>query len=178
MNKVLLTLGAALLLADASWAVKPSGDAINACLKLGASGKANYDKLDISEFQSEDHFKRGYQATLFSDNGQRFGYAEKSGKDDALIWGRWLLPLASAKPFNDQKDEPSAFTPMVAMWGHVRDGKQRLLCVNFNFDGIGQSGSFQNVHGLYLMPIRASKKTKPDLYYGVLSDAPEDSSNQ
>jgi hypothetical protein len=172
MNKVLFTLGAALLLANASWAVKPSEDAINACLKLGASGQATYDKLDISEFQSEDNFKRGYQATLFSDKGQRIGYAEKSGKDDALIWGRWLLPLVSAKAFNDQKDEPSEFTPMLAMWGYVHDGKQRLLCVNFNFDGIGRSGSFQKVHGLYLMPIRASKKTKPDLYYGVLNEAP------
>lgn len=172
MKKVLITLGAALLLTDASWAVKPSEDAINACLTLGASGNATYDKLDISEFQSEDHFKRGYQAILFSDKGQRIGYAEKSGIDDALIWGRWLLPLASAQAFNDQKDEPSAFTPMLAMWGHVRDGKQRLLCVNFNFDGIGQNGAFQKVHGLYLMPIRASKKTKPNLYYGVLNEAP------
>jgi hypothetical protein len=61
----------------------------------------------------------------------------------------------------------------LAMWGYVHEGKQRLLCVNFNFDGIGRSGSFQNVHGLYLMPIRASKKKKPDLYYGVLNDAPQ-----
>lgn len=166
MKKVLLALGASLLLANA-WAVKPSEDAINACLKLDGSGRATYSKIDTTEFQSEDKFKGGYQATLFSDKGQRIGYAEKSGKDDALIWGRWLVPLASALPFNDKADVPSEFTPMLAMWGYVRDGKQRLLCVNFNFDGIGRSGSFQKVHGLYLMPIRSSNKTKPALYFGV-----------
>jgi len=168
MKKVLLTLGASLLLADA-WAVKPSEDAINACLKLDASGGATYSKIDTTEFQSEDKFKGSYQATLFSDKGQRFGYAEKSGKDDALIWGRWLVPLASALPLNDKADEPSEFTPMLAMWGYVHDGKKRLLCVNFNFDGIGRSGLFQKVHGLYLMSIHLSKKAKPDLYFGVRS---------
>lgn len=166
MKKVLITLGVSLLFVDA-WAAKPSEDAIKACLKLGASGSATYSKIDISEFQSEDNFKGGYQATFFSDKGQRFGYAEKSGKDDALIWGRWLVPLASAQPFNEKVDEPSEFTPMLAMWGYVHDGKQRLLCVNFNFDGIGRSGAFQKVHGLYLMPIRPSKRTAPDLYFGV-----------
>jgi hypothetical protein len=166
MKRALLALGASLLLAEA-WAVKPSEDAIDACLKLNASGRATYSKIDTSAFQSEDKYKGGYQATLFSDKGQRIGYAEKSGKDDALIWGRWLVPLASALPLNDKADDPSEFTPMLAMWGHVKDGEQRLLCINFNFDGIGRSGSFQSVHGLYLMPIQTSKKTKPDLYFGV-----------
>ncbi|MBF4499666.1 hypothetical protein, partial [Vibrio vulnificus] len=72
MIKVLITLGASLLFVDA-WAAKPSEDAVKACLNLAASGHATFTKIDISEFQSEDNFKDGYQATLFSDKGQRFG---------------------------------------------------------------------------------------------------------
>jgi hypothetical protein len=96
--------------------------------------------MQAMRMNKEDNVNQGYQATLFFHKGQRISYAERSGQDDALIWGRWLMPLASAKAFG----------------GH----------------GIGRRGSFQKVHGLYLMPIRASKKTRPELYCGVRSEAP------
>ena len=31
------------------------------------------------------------------------------------------------------------------------DGKERYLCVSFNFEGLGRSGNFQNVRGGYLL---------------------------
>ena len=43
------------------------------------------------------------------------------------------------------------FNPYEAIWGEAREGSKSYICATFNFDGLGKSGSFQSVRGLYLI---------------------------
>ena len=54
---------------------------------------------------------------------------------------------------------PEAFNPYEAIWGEVGAGGKSYMCATFNFDGVGTSGSFQNVRGLYLIERSALAKT-------------------
>lgn len=152
-------------LAFTAQAAKPSASVVKACLQGESQGHATWTSIATNEVASDDDFQRGYKATIFTVNGRDVGYAEKPGRD-ALIWGRTVVPLRRAAALNQPPETPSTFTPTLADWSTVKQGSQRFLCVNFNFDGLGRSGSFQKVHGLYLMSIPRGK-AKPTLYYGV-----------
>ena len=51
----------------------------------------------------------------------------------------------------DRRHAPTPFDPYKAMWGDARQGAKPYICITFNFDGLGQSGSFQNVRGVYII---------------------------
>ncbi len=38
-----------------------------------------------------------------------------------------------------------------SLYGIAREGAKSYLCVTFNFDGLGESGAYQNIRGLYLI---------------------------
>lgn len=58
------------------------------------------------------------------------------------------------------------FAPSLADWSMVMDGKERYLCVSFNFEGLGRSGNFQNVRGGYLLSISPAKGSQR-LFFGT-----------
>lgn len=147
-------------------AAKPSAEVVDACLQGESRGHAIWTAIATNEVSSDDDFRGGHKATLFKANGRDVGYAEKDGRD-GLIWGRTIVPLKRAGPLDQPPETPSTFTPMLADWSTIQQGSQRFLCVNFNFDGLGRSGSFQKVHGLYLMSLPQSGKSKPALFHGV-----------
>ncbi|MBE1162210.1 hypothetical protein [Dyella acidiphila] len=86
--------------------------------------------------------------------GAEVGYAKgKSGR--ALIYSGKLYRLSKAVPVGDNHGiEPSVFTPSLAEWSIAREGQQHYFCVSFNFDGLGQSSSFQGVRGGYLLNLQ------------------------
>lgn len=147
-------------------AAKPSAEVVDACLQGESRGHAIWTAIATDEVGSDDDFRGGHKATLFRAHGRDVGYAEKDGRD-GLIWGRTIVPIKRAGPLNQPPETPSTFTPLLADWSTIQQGPQRFLCVNFNFDGLGRSGSFQKVHGLYLMSLPQRGKSKPALFYGV-----------
>ena len=154
-----------IVLAASAHATKPSAHVVKACLQGESQGPATWTAIATTRVGSNDDFQGGYQATIFTINGRNVGYAEKHGRD-GLIWGRTIVPLRHATPLDQPPETPSTFTPTLADWSMVKQGSHRFLCVNFNFDGLGRSGSFQKVHGLYLMSIPRGK-AKPKLFHGV-----------
>lgn len=164
-TRLIAALSATVMTANAH-AAKPSAEVVSACLQGASRGHAIWTGIATNEVGSDDEFRGGYKATLFTANGRDVGYAEKDGRD-GLIWGRAIVPLRQAAPLDQPPETPSTFTPMLADWSTIKQGSQRFLCVNFNFDGLGRSGSFQKVHGLYLMSIPQRGKSKPALFYGV-----------
>lgn len=54
----------------------------------------------------------------------------------------------------DKRDAPAAFNPYDAMCGVAQEGKKSYICATFNLDGLGKSGNFQNVRGLYVIERR------------------------
>ncbi len=151
---------------DNAVAAQPPEAIIDACLNQKNGILSRYAPITTNKQNVEEDADGMYIETTFLSRGRKIGYiARKDG--DGLIWGKVTIPLISAKPFNAPPDEPSEFTPVLADWSYIQGTNQRYLCINFNFDGIGRSGSFQNVHGLYLMQIPRKPKQKPELYFGV-----------
>lgn len=68
----------------------------------------------------------------------------------------------------DKRHVPAEFSPYEAIWGVVQDGKTSYICATFNFDGIGKSGSFQNIRGSYLIE-RNKQRTVPFYAVGKVS---------
>ena len=63
-------------------------------------------------------------------------------------------------------EPPGVFTPYTSQWGGVRNAKQAYLCITINFEGLGQSGSFQNIRGVYLIDL----KRRPATIYYLVGD--------
>ncbi|WP_156954289.1 hypothetical protein [Paraburkholderia acidipaludis] len=146
------------------WAAPPSENVVKSCLQLvSASPAVEVKTLDVGEVFQEDDYADGFDAKYaFKYGGADVGYAERKA-EQALIYSGKIYPLAKAMPTGDNRGiKPSAFNPTLAQWGIVREGREKYLCVSFNFDGLGRSGSYQNVHGGYLL----NSKTK-GLYFVV-----------
>jgi hypothetical protein len=164
-KRLIVALLVTVMMASA-YAAKPSAEVVNACLQGESRGRAIWTTIATNEVGSDDDFRGGYKATLFTADGRDVGYAEKDGRD-GLIWRRTIVPLRRAVPLDHPPETPSTFTPLLADWSTIKQGSQRFICVNFNFDGLGRSGSFQKIHGLYLMGIPQRGKATPVLFYGV-----------
>jgi hypothetical protein len=78
-----------------------------------------------------------------------------------LMYGSTSIPVAKIVKLGS--GVRAAFTPYTAQWGEARFGKKQFLCITFNFAGLGQSGSFQNIRGLYLIDV----SKPPKFYYTV-----------
>ncbi len=154
------------LFANHVHAEPPSENVVTACLQGETIGQAKWIEISTNEVNLDDNFLEGYKATLFKVNGRHIGYAEK-GRQAALVWDTSIIPLKNALVLGKPSKLPTEFSPLLADWSLMKQGSQRFMCVNFNFDGLGRSGSFQKVHGLYLLSIPKSKNIKPPLFYIV-----------
>jgi hypothetical protein len=137
---------------------------IRGCLATRAtSPNVVLRELPTNEVLSQDDYKSGYAAPFyFKAERQDIGYAVR-GNGAALIFSSRLYPLASAKAVLGTTMAPSTFNPNLSDWSTVGESRGRYLCVSFNLDGLGRSGSFQNVRGGYLLSITGTRK----LYFAV-----------
>ncbi|HDR9484929.1 TPA: hypothetical protein QDC20_005596 [Burkholderia aenigmatica] len=135
------------------WAASPGESLVKSCLLAqSVSQSVAIEGINTHEVSQEDAYAAGYNASyLVKHDRVDVGYAE--GKStQALIYSGKLYRLPTAMPIgNNGGIKPAAFNPALAEWSIAREGRQRYLCVSFNFDGLGRSGSFQNVRGGYLL---------------------------
>lgn len=75
-----------------------------------------------------------------------------------LVFNGKETPLARVTRLDKHK-APVAFNPTKPS-GKAREGGKSYICATFNFDGVGQSGRFQNVRGRYLIE-RSTRTTAP-----------------
>ena len=152
-----------LMLSQSSFASGPSRNVAYSCL-IGSAFNTSIalEEIPSNAVSSDDDFKSGYKATyLVTFKGVRLGYAERNGRD-ALIYGAQIFSLDTAlNLLQAEVFKPIGFKPDLADWSRVREKAKQYMCVSFNFDGLGRSGSFQNVHGAYLLSIGSPRK----LYY-------------
>ncbi|MFM0044340.1 hypothetical protein PQR05_33080 [Paraburkholderia sediminicola] len=157
---------AALIMVASSigWAASPSEDLVKSCLLArSVASSITLRNINADEVLQEDDYADGFNASyIVKYRGSDIGYAE--GKSDqALIYSGKLYRLSKSTPIgNNNEIKPAAFNPTLAQWSLAKEGKYQYLCVGFNFDGLGQSGSFQNVHGGYLLNLK-----NKDLYFAV-----------
>lgn len=152
-----------LLISQFPAAAMPSKIMQSSCL-LGEATSRTVHMMQLSTnlISEQESYSDGYDAIYyFMDGKTEIGYGEKSGKG-ALIYSGKIYPLDTARVISKAHTEPSEFSPALASWSRVKDASGSYLCVNFNFDGIGRSGSFQNFKGGYLLDIGGGKRY---LYY-------------
>lgn len=147
-------------------AAPPSREAVFSCLSAQpVSHHVKVTSIQTNEVMEEDNYKQGYNATyLLKHLGRDIGYAERDGTT-AIIYDGRIYPTRSSRPLLKSEMQPDGFQPSLAEWSFVEEGRLRYFCVSYNFEGLGQSGSYQNVRGGYLLPV--GQKGDNTLYYAV-----------
>ncbi|MCA8214819.1 hypothetical protein LGN20_13010 [Burkholderia cepacia] len=141
------------------WAAPPHESLIESCLLAqSTSPSVALRDIDTHEVSQEDDYADGFNASyLVKFENVDVGYAE-GHSTQALVYSGKIYRLSAALPVgNNGGIKPAAFNPALAQWSVATEGRQRYLCVSFDFDGLGRSGSFQNVHGGYLLNPKTQK---------------------
>lgn len=149
---------------DIAYATPPDENLIKSCLLAQTTTPSiSIQILNSEEVTQENDYEDGFNAIyMFKHQGADVGYAEGKA-NQALIYSGKLYRLSRAVTLGDNHGiKPSAFDPTLAQWSIAGRGGQQYFCVSFNFDGLGQSGSFQKVRGGYLL----NTKSK-NLYFFV-----------
>jgi hypothetical protein len=153
MKKVAFAALMSLIVSDVSSAAQPDENIVKSCLRAQAIvPSVTIQSLNTDEITQEDKYADGFDAPyIFEYRSSDVGYAE-SKDEQALIYSGKLYRLSKAMPLGDNHNiKPSAFNPTLAQWSIAKGKNKIYLCVSFNFDGLGRSGDFQNVHGGYLL---------------------------
>jgi hypothetical protein len=141
----------------------PPDKIVQSCLKTESVRGAVYTDIAPASFNVEEDVDRKRTSTTLAYRGHSLGIWESTESADfGLVYNSDTIPLA--RIVRSGPDAPAPFTPYTAQWGEARDGKTKYLCVTFNFPGLGESGSLQNIRGLYV--IEASRKPA-QFYYAV-----------
>jgi hypothetical protein len=155
------------LLPLSSLAKLPPNPVVESCLAFSpASSRVTLDEFSGPEMISDDA-TRGYSTFAYKYEGERVGYSSSTKKSTDLIFlGNKSSPISKAKSIDGVR--PEKLEPAKADFGIVRYSSNDYLCVSSNFDGIGRSGSFQNVRMAYILPIwKGLGKTPSELYFSV-----------
>ncbi|RAR50051.1 hypothetical protein C7401_14343 [Paraburkholderia unamae] len=142
-----------------AYGVPPDESLVKSCLLARAYvPSVTVLTLNPHEISQEDNYADGFNATyIFKYNGVDVGYAE-SKSNHALIYLNRIYKISTALPVGDNhKIKPSEFDPTLAQWSIAKKNREKFFCVRFNFDGLGQSGNFQNVVGGYLINTRTKE---------------------
>jgi len=152
---VYLAVGLALLGSAPQAFAFPGKEVTKTCVKAqSTSAGIAYDNIPVSRIDETGNEDTGTTQTTI-----RFG-REEMGTWETNVPDSFGIVYNGKQIFLDRvirlsKEEPAQFRTALARWGVVRTGSKSYICITFNFEGLGQSGSFQNVRGIYLIDRRA-----------------------
>lgn len=149
--KLLLAALCLAVLAEQAGA-KPSANVVDACLRtVSESPNVRYTPIPAAAFHVTEDEEAGKTDTTLRHGPDKVGTWEiKKPRAFGLIFNGRETPLERVTRL-DKRIVPEAFNPYEAIWGEAREGSKSYICATFNFDGLGKSGSFQNMRGLYLI---------------------------
>ena len=135
---------------------------INSCLKTQSTRNVRYIDVTPTAFSSEEDDDIKRNTTTIVHGRHKLGLWESTTSDDfGLVYDSSSIPAAKIERVGSAVPVP--FDPFTAQWGKARHGKRTYLCITFNFQGLGQSGSFLNIRGTYAInPHKA-----PRFHYAV-----------
>lgn len=144
--------------ASAVHAATPSKQLIYSCLSSEPTvSSIHLTVIPTTEILEEDDYLPGYRANYFQFKGKDVGYAV-SGTRNGIVYSKRIYLLAKATRLLTNKVIPVEINPNLANFSILSDAKGRYLCVSDNLDGIGRSGSYQNVRYGYLLSLNKEKK--------------------
>lgn len=149
---------------------QPSQDVTKTCVSAeSTSARVKYAEVTVHEIlEAEDEDTKRTEITVRS-GSDKFGVWQSSSPDSfGLVYNGREIPLSSVARLSSEMPVP--FNPYLARWGLITEGVRSYLCITFNFDGLGRSGSFQNVRGVYLID-RADRNVRT--FYTVGRTTPD-----
>lgn len=161
MKRALVLCG--LFVVSAAYAAAPSDALIYSCMSASAvSPLVRVTQIPTNESIDEDDYKPGYKATFFQYKGKDIGYA-KGARSNALIYNGVLYRTSAATRLLERKDGLVDVNPNLAAWLLLSEGRNRFLCVSDTLDGLGRSGSYQNIRYAYLLSLSSPRR----LYFAL-----------
>ena len=134
---------------------RPSPAVFDACLRTESTApQVRYTPINNKVVDVTEDEEAGKTDVTFQHGPDTIGTWEvKKPQAFGLVFNGKETPLGRVTSL-DRRHAPSTFNPYLAIWGEAREGKKSYICATFNFDGLGRSGSFQNIRGLYLIERR------------------------
>jgi hypothetical protein len=139
---------------------QPSQEVTKTCVSAeSTSARVKYTEIPVREIaETEDEDTKRTEITVHSGKDE-FGVWQSESPDSfGLVYNGKEIPLSSVARLS--AEQPARFNPYLARWALIAEGNQSYLCITFNFDGLGRSGSFQTVRGVYLID-RADRLFRP-----------------
>ncbi len=131
---------------------KPSADVLDSCLRAESNSPSiHYTQISVRAFNVSEDEETGRTETTFRYGRDTIGtWRRTPPRRFGLIFNGMAIPLRRVTLL-DQRQRPAEFDPYEAIWAEARAGRRSYICATFNFDGLGKSGNFQYVRGLYLI---------------------------
>lgn len=126
-----------------------------------------YSEIDDRGTVSDDEIQ-GYSLFSYKHRGMVFGYATANkGSRDLIVIGNQKTPILQAKKLGP--DRPRRIDSSKAVYSIITKDKKSYFCIASNFDGLGRSGSFQNLRQAYVAPLKIihGNLITDVVYYGV-----------
>ncbi len=164
--KLIVAIFAGLALAPQAFAQVPS-PVFDSCVLMESYKAGTYQELGGEATISDDEIP-GYSVLSYQHKGISYGYASSArSQGDLLIVGSQRMSILKAKRVG--KESPERIDPTQAVYGIVRYKARAYYCVASNFEGLGRSGSLQNIRAAYIAPLTGSSKAPKmsGLYYSV-----------
>lgn len=152
MRRIILVFFGGFLLSAAAFAQVPDS-VVNSCLTLEAiDDSVVYERLDDGVGELSDDALPGYMTLTYEHDGVAYSYAKKHrGLNDLLMLGSRKVEIQKARRLGNEK--PMRFDATKSMFGLVHYRGHEYFCLTSNFEGLGRSGSFQNIRAAYLVPL-------------------------
>jgi hypothetical protein len=146
-----LIAGLAFLIGSSPTHAQPSREVTKTCVKTeSTSPPVKYVDIPINEINETEDQEAGRTETTIRFGRDEMGVWETDSPSTfGLVYNGRQVSLDDVTRLS--KERPSQFNPSLAKWGVVSEGSNSYICITFNFEGLGQSGSFQNVRGIYLL---------------------------
>jgi hypothetical protein len=131
---------------------EPSHAVVDACLRgENATPEVRYRPIAAAAFLVTEDKEAGKTETTLRHGQDTVGtWQVKKPREFGLVFNGKEIPLGRVTRL-DKRKAPEEFNPYEAIWGEAREGSKSYICATFNYDGLGKSGSLQNVRGLYLI---------------------------
>jgi hypothetical protein len=155
-----LIAGLAFLIGSATAYSHPGKEVVKTCVKTeSTSPHVKYVDIPVNEInETEDEDARRTETTIRFGQDEMGIWQTDSPSAFGLVYNGKQVSLAHVARLSREK--PSQFDPSLARWGVVSEGAKSYICITFNFEGLGQSGSYQSVRGVYLLD-RGAHRLRP-----------------
>ena len=151
------TAGLLSLFALAVQAKAPSQQLIDSCLSTDSTSKTvryahtqNFFVKEIKEVD-DDNIAAEKLSTVVEIGTDTFGvWTSKAPKRHGLVYNDREISLHRVIRL-DNRNAPVELNLYKSIYGVAREGSSSYLCVTFNLEGLGESGSYQSIRGVYLI---------------------------